>query len=327
MPEFDQGGAPGGEEPRPVLRHSGMDEVRHVEHATERFRALDYRFGGGACREAVLAMSSWSERVLTHSSTTEAVRYQLGSAMADLHNLAAWTCFDSARTDLARSHFSRAARLAALVDNHHLAANMLYRTGRMHLHHDDLTKALAAFQLGEVSAHQAHSGLSVAILCVNQAWTHARLNDRDQALARMGTARDAFEAADRSTPPSWSAFFDEVDLQAMTGVVYTELARGVDDTYTAFAIPPLSTAIANYPEGMTRSRALSQIALAVNHVLDRDFEQAAKIGLEAVDSAAQVLSSRTRDRMRPLRDAAAPFTEDDDAQELVERIDHFTANG
>lgn len=324
MPEFDSGGVPGDEEPRPVLKHSGLAEVRHVERATERFRALDYRFGGGACREAVLAMASWSDRVLSHSSTTETVRDQLGSAMADLHNLAGWTCFDSDRTDLARLHFDRASRLADLVGNHDLAANVLYRTGRMHLHHGELTEALTAFQLGELSAQQARSGLSVAILCVNQAWTHARMGDRDQALTRMSDAREAFETADHASPPTWSAFFDEVDLEAMTGVVYTELARGVDDAYTAFAIPPLISAIANYPDGMTRSRALSQIALAVNHVLEHDFEHAAKVGIQAVDSSAKVMSTRTRDRMRPLRDAAAPF-ENDDVRELVDRIDQFTA--
>lgn len=302
-----------------------MAEVRHVEHATERFRALDYRFGGGACREAVLAMASWSERVLAHPSTTEDVRNRLGSAMADLHNLAAWTCFDSARTDLARLHFSRAARLAALAGNHDLAANVLYRTGRMHLHHGEFTKALNAFQLGEVSAQRARSGLSVAILCVNQAWTHARMSDRDQAMTRLGSAKNAFEAADRGSPPTWSAFFDEVDLDAMTGVIYTELARGLDEAYAARAIPPLTAAVANYPERMTRSRTLSQIALAVNHLLERDFERATEVGLEAVASAAAIMSSRTRDRMRPLREAAARF-EDEGARELVERIDQFTAS-
>jgi len=324
MAEFDTG-APGEDASRPVRRHSGMAEVRHVESATKEFRALDYRFGGGACREAVLALSSWSERVLSHSSTTDTVRDRLGSAMADLHNLAAWTCFDSAEQDLAWIHVDRASELAALVGDHDLAANVLYRAGRMHLHRDDLTEALTAFRLGEVSARRAGSDLGVAILCVNQAWAHARAGDRDQALARMGQARDAFEAADRRSPPTWSAFFDEVDLEAMTGIVYTELARTVDRAYTAFAIPPLTSAIAAYPEGMTRSRALSQIALAVNHVLERDFEHAAKVGLQAVDSSAKVHSTRTRDRMRPLRDAAAHH-EDDDARELVHRIDQFTAS-
>ncbi|MCS7477292.1 tol-pal system YbgF family protein [Umezawaea endophytica] len=324
MAEFDATAAGEGTG-RPVRGHSGMAEVRHVESATKELRALDHRFGGGACREAVLALSSWSERVLTHSSTTRAVRDRLGSAMADLHNLAAWTCFDSAEQDLARIHVDRASELAALVGNHDLAANVLYRSGRMHLHRDDFAEALTAFRLGEVSARRAESDLGVAILCVNQAWTHARMGDRDQALTRMGWARDAFEAADRDATPTWSAFFDETDLGAMTGIVYTELARTVDLAYTAFAIPPLTSAIATYSEGMTRSRALSQIALTVNHVLEHDFDHAAKVGLQAVDSSAKVTSTRTRDRMRPLRDAAARY-EDEDARELVHRIDQFTAS-
>ncbi|HEX6339616.1 transcriptional regulator [Umezawaea sp.] len=322
MVEFDTG-APGDDASRPVHQHSGMAEVRHVESATKQFRALDYRFGGESCREAVLTLSSWSERVLSHSSTTETVRGKLGSAMADLHNLAAWTCFDSAEEVLAWIHVRRASELAALVGNHDLTANILYRTGRFHLHHDVLDEALTAFRLGEVTARRAECGLSVAILCVNQAWTHARMGDRDLALTRMGTARDAFEAADRGAPPTWSAFFDEVDLEAMTGIVYTELARSVDPAYTSFAIPPLTSAIANYPEGMTRSRALSQIALTLNHALERDFEHAAKVGLQAVDSSAKVSSTRTKDRLRALRGLVSLFA-DDDMRALVERIDRFT---
>ena len=321
MSEYSQDDAP-----RPVLRHSGMAEVWHVESATRQFRSLDYRFGGGSCREAVLALASWSERVLTHSSTTETVRERLGQAMADLHNLAAWTCFDTARPDLAGPHFDRALELATLVANHDLTANVLYRTGRVHLHHDRLDEALAAFERGRASAGLAGSSLSEAILCANEAWTHARQGNRDLALLRMGNARDAFEAADHRSPPTWAAFFDDVDLEATTGVVYTELATVVDDAYTAFAIPPLTHAIAGYPEGMTRSRAFSQIALAVNHVVERDFEHAAKVGLQAVDSSAKVLSARTRDRIRPLRVAASRHEEDDDARELVDRIDRFTAS-
>jgi hypothetical protein len=324
MTGFDTG-APGEGASRPVRRRSGMAEVRHVESATREFRALDYRFGGGACREAVLALASWGERVLARSSTADTARGELGSAVADLHNLAAWTCFDSAEQDLARIHVDRASELALLVGDHDLAANVLYRAGRMHLHHDDPAAALTAFQRGEVSARRAASGLGMAILCVNQAWAHARMGDRDQALTRMGGARDVFETADRGTPPTWSAFFDEVDLEAMTGIIHTELARTVDRAYTASAIPPLTSAIAAYPERMARSRALSQIALAVNHVLERDFENAAEVGLQALDACSKVESTRTRERLRPLRDAASRH-QDDRARDLVHRIDRFTAS-
>lgn len=327
MPGFEPIPVPrdSAEEPRPVPRHAGVTDVRSVEAATRQFRALDYRFGGGSCRDAVLAMASWADLLLRHTTAAESVRDRLRIAMADLHNLAGWTCFDTAMPESARCHFERALELATLAGSHDLAANILYRTGRVHLHHEAWRDALHAFELGQTSAERAGTDLGVAILCANQAWAHAKIGDRDQALERLGHARDAFDRADPDAAPAWAEFFDETDLAAITGVIYTDLARTVDAGYTALAIPSLTHAIANYPTGMTRSRALSQIALAMNHVIEHDFDHAAKIGIQAVDSSEKVMSVRTRDRMRPLMEEANRYRDNTDAQDLAARISLFAA--
>jgi len=312
---------------RQVPRQTGMSDVRSVESATRQFRALDYRFGGGSCREAVLTMAMWADRLLKQSNATEVVRDRLQVAMADLHNLAGWTCFDTAKPESARYHFDQALQLAVLAGSHDLAANILYRTGRVHLHHEAWRDALHAFRLGQGSAERGGSDLSVAILCANQAWAHAKMGDRDDALERLGAARDAFDRADRDTAPAWAEFFDETDLAAITGVIYTDLARTVDSSYTTLAIPSLTLAVDSYPRGMARSRALSQIALAMNHVIEHDFDQAAKIGIQAVDSAEEVMSLRVRDRMRPLLDEVNRYRTDNDAQDLADRITEFAATG
>jgi tetratricopeptide (TPR) repeat protein len=327
MPGFDPIPAPRdrGDEPRPVPRHTGITDVRRLESATGQFRALDYRFGGGSCRDAVLAMASWADRIPLQSTAADAVRDRLLVAMADLHNLAAWTCFDTGMPESARYHFERALELATLAGKHDLAANILYRTGRVHLHHEAWRDALQAFQRGQTAAERAGSDLSVAILCANEAWAHAKIGDRDQALERLGHARDAFDRADRDSAPAWAAFFDEIDLAAITGVIYTDLARTVDPAYTAIAIPSLTRAISEYPTGMTRSRALSQIALSMNHLFDGDYDQAARVGIEAVDSSEGVMSLRTKDRMRPLRDEANRHWDNAHVRDLVDRITRFAA--
>ncbi|WP_123742630.1 hypothetical protein [Saccharothrix texasensis] len=87
----------------------------------------------------------------------------------------------------------------------------------------------------------------------------------------------------------------------MSGVVLTGPARTVDPSRTAAAIGSLTAAVSGYPEGMTRSRAFSLMALAANHLLDGDFDHAADVGARAPALAGTIRSTRVADRLRPLR--------------------------
>jgi hypothetical protein len=53
----------------PAPSNIGMTDVRQVEAVTRAMRTLDYQFGGGACRDAVVAQLSWAQRLRSASST------------------------------------------------------------------------------------------------------------------------------------------------------------------------------------------------------------------------------------------------------------------
>ena len=74
-------------------------------------RARDYRFGGGACRDAVIAQLSWAQRLLGASGKVQ-VRQRLFRALADLQNLAGWTTFDVGLLDFSHRHFAIAVEFA-----------------------------------------------------------------------------------------------------------------------------------------------------------------------------------------------------------------------
>ena len=131
----------------PAPGRIGMTDVRQVEAATRALRSLDYQYGGGFCRDAVVAQLSWGQQML-NSSGTEVVRQRLHVALADLHNLAGWTSFDVGLIDSARNHFGRALELAKAGDSDELVANILYRMGRVYLHKEAPDDALKMFQLG-----------------------------------------------------------------------------------------------------------------------------------------------------------------------------------
>jgi tetratricopeptide (TPR) repeat protein len=294
----------------------GMSDVRRVEATIRRLRAVDYQCGGGSCREAALAELN-TARPLLAASTTDEVRTRLRKAVADLHNLAGWTCFDAGQAQAALNHFGQALELARSGDRE-LAANIHYRIGRVHLHHNDSARALSEFERGE---NITRDTLATSLLLANQAWSHATLGHVDDTLQLLGRAVHAFDRATPVSAPSWLAFYDQTDLSGLTGVIYTELAQRVDTSYTSFAIPQLTVAVAGYGEAMTRSRALSLTALAINHFIDDDADRGAKVGTQAVEIAARLKSPRTLERMHPLRNEAHRHHHNTDAQDLIERMD------
>src|SRR3954452_6938863 len=179
----------------PAPGRIGMTDVRQVEAATRALRSLDYQYGGGFCRDAVVAQLSWGQQMLS-ASGTDVVKQRLHVALADLHNLAGWTSFDIGLIDSARNHFGRALELAKAGNSEPLVANILYRMGRVYLHNDAPNDALKIFSLGQIAAQNSGSELAVAVLCATEAWAYAMMGQREQTMKLLGRTRDEFARAD-----------------------------------------------------------------------------------------------------------------------------------
>ncbi|MGM1059359.1 tetratricopeptide repeat protein [Saccharothrix sp. Mg75] len=307
---------------RHVPARIGVPDVVALEEETGRLRAVDYERGGGACRDAVVGAAARSGAML-RADATDAVRRRLLVALADLHNLAAWTCFDTGLDATALRHWRRAAELAARAGNQDLVANVHYRMGRLRLHRGAAAAALSCFEQGVAAARRAGSDHAVAMLFANQAWAFAALGDGERALRRLRRAHDAFAASTPEAAAAWARFFDETDLSALSGMVHSELARTVDPAHSAPAIRDLTAAVVGYPEEMTRSRTFGLIALTGNHLLDNDFDHAAAVGDRALALAVEVDSARVVDRLRPVGRLAESYRRDPDARELAGRIAEF----
>jgi hypothetical protein len=111
----------------PAPSNINMTDVKQVEAATRAMRALDYQFGGGACRDAVVAQLPWAQRLLSASST-DLVWVRLLRALGDLQNLAGWATFDLGLLDSARNHFASALKYAKQSGDSDLVSNIMYRS-------------------------------------------------------------------------------------------------------------------------------------------------------------------------------------------------------
>ncbi|MFJ8582797.1 helix-turn-helix domain-containing protein [Micromonospora sp. NPDC093277] len=283
----------------PAPMQVGMWDVEQIEALTAAMRALDYRHGGGACRDAVAAQVCWAQQLLG-ATCDDRTRLRLHLALADLHNLAGWTSFDVGMYSVARKHFARALEQAKHAEDLSLAANVLYRMGRLHLHRSMYREALRFFQLGQITAQDSGSELTVAMLCANEAWAYALLNDSQQMHRSIRRAQDEFARAERRDAPVWVRFFGDADLHASIGVTLSALPEGSEADLND-SIDHIRQAIALRGPGMVRSQIFELTALAIGCLRIGDRDGGLQAGREAVAKAASVRSVRTIDRMEPLR--------------------------
>jgi transcriptional regulator with XRE-family HTH domain len=312
----------------PAPGRVGFSDVRQIEASTKALRGLDYQYGGGACRDAVVAQLSWAQRMLD-AQVAENVRMRLFTAVADLHNLAGWTSFDIDLVDSARFHFSKALELAKEVENKSLMANVLYRMGRVYLEKEAPDDALKMFQLGQIAAQESGAEIAVAVLCANEAWAYAKMGLVEQTQKMLGRAQDEFARSDLSRTPTWAKFFNETDVYAMTGAVHFSLSMAPDPVggaaidrakHVRIAIPNFQRAIDGYSSDMARSQLFNITSLAAAHIMDGDLNHGVRLGRQCLELSNEVKSTRVVGRMRPLMAEAAKHLNNSDSRDLAERI-------
>lgn len=306
-------------QPTPVPARIGLSDVEQVESITGAMRALDYRYGGGACRDAVVAQVAWAQQLLTAESS-DAVMHRLQLAVADLHLQAGWTSFDVGLYTPARRHLARALELARAANDASLTAKLLYCMGRLHLHRNFFRDGLRFFQLGQIAAQDSSCELTVALLCANEAWAYALLGDTAQAFKSIGRAHDEFTRADHGAAPAWVRFFGTADHYASAGVMYASLPEATSAQLDQ-SVELLNRSLTERGPDMTRSRVFELTALATAYLRTGDRDCGVRAGREAVELAGTVRSVRTLDRLEPLQVAASEHgNHDSDLADLAERI-------
>jgi transcriptional regulator with XRE-family HTH domain len=305
----------------PIPAQIGVMDVRQVEATTRAMRALDYQYGGGTCRDAVVAQLSWAERLLD-ASATEEVKQRLFRALGELQNLAGWTSFDVGLADSARRHYTTAMEFANQAGDPRLMSNIMYRVGRIYLHNREANEALKWFQLGQIAAQNSGSDRAVAILCANEAWAYGMLKESEQAKKLLDRAHSEMTRVKLNDEPGWDSFFNGNELIAIAGSTYGELAAH-DSRYASLAVSTIGQAIAGFDDRMARSRAMCKAILATSYLRQGDVTRGIQVGHQALTAVSAVQSPRALQRLQPLQVEAgrwATRTNNADARELCHRI-------
>lgn len=287
--------------PSPLPKQLSEHDVTALAQLTRTLEREAQFYGGGA--SVIGPVANRAERLLTVSAA-DTVRTDLAVTLADLHNVAAWSAFDSHQDDTARYHFARAMTLGNTGDGFQYA-KAAYLAGvstaeRGHFNDGIKLMQLGQMRLGEAPKARRMSELA-AWLNADMACALARLGERDAARSALTKVRAGWEPPDAD---------DEADMNWVCALAEMYLDR------TDIAERLVSSSVRRWGETKDRRQAvLGRITLAQLHVQNGD-SGAAHLAHRAISDVRELRSVRSRERLEPLAQALATRS-DNDSRELA----------
>lgn len=287
-----------------ALASAGPAEAVRV--TTEAFSQLDYRFGGGHARRAMVSyFESEVVPALRGASPDSAAGRELLAAAAALLRLIAWTAYDSGFHGAAQRYFTHALRLAQAGGDRALGGRIL--AGMSHqanfLGHYDHAVNLA--RSAAYGARDRATPTGMALFHAMEARALASAGDKPACLDALHQAEKWFAQRTPENDPYWLRYFDEAELAAEHAHSFRELG-----------LPRLSAEHAEHALELhgpvyARSRSFVRTVLAESHVARGDLEQALHVADEVIASAAFGLrSARAIEYVRGFIRRLAPYQDE-----------------
>ncbi|HEV2783869.1 MAG TPA: XRE family transcriptional regulator [Actinophytocola sp.] len=187
---------------------------------------MDNKYGGAHSRSAVTSYLAINvEPMLRDGRAREAVRNELVTAAAELHQLAGWMAYDTGHADVGRTHLRTALRLCQQAGDDGLSAEMLAAMSHHAAFHGAPESAVDLALAARQTAKRAGLPALQAETAVMEAHGLALQRDMQRCLAAMRDAENAFSEIDTADVPSWLRYFDGAYLSAKFAHTFRDLGR------------------------------------------------------------------------------------------------------
>ena len=264
----------------PLPDRIGATDIAEIKNTTEQLRAAA-RAQGGQARAASAAATHC--RRLTVVPAAERVTRSLGSALAELDELAGWCCHDAGLDRHARWHYRTAADLARRVGDDYRVASALRFAGVVDSRRNRPNDAMKFYQLAGVKLGDQDRDLAAWLNAVSA--LALAVMEHEKAADHLARARDGWQ----STEDGWRA-----DQNYQSALVYAKLGR--------LDVAEQLTASIN---GAGRHRPVGVFAGVLRATIHVQTGEPRGLGMakSAVDSVAPLHSMRARERLVPLAEA------------------------
>jgi transcriptional regulator with XRE-family HTH domain len=282
--------------------HQAIDHrnaTAYAERLLRHFLAVEAELGGDRL------YASLARHVDALASTVDQLsRPSLLSAFGQLCQMTGWLALDANRHQVARRYLCTAVLAGHQADEPALAASALAYMSLQEVYRDHPGRALALARTGcDVAAGSGTPRLDAG-LGTRIARAHARAGNRQEAVAALGRADEAFaRSGDPESEPVWLSYVDQREILAQSGACYLDL--GLHRQATA-ALSSALRLLDQQSSTNVRDRVHYLSRLAKCHLLAGDLDQACAAAHEALDLGQGLGSARVLERIGEFHAALAP---------------------
>ncbi len=261
-------------------------DVLEVRSAAQMFDSLDRTIGGETQR--LLAVRFVRERLAPRLSVagTDPASRALFTAAAILCEVIGWMAYDAERHSVAQRYFVQALRLAKDADEPAYGAYVLATMAHQALYLNRPDQALRFALAARSNVHVSTVPIVATEATLMAAQAYARLGNETDCRAMILDAERLFAQVGAVSTPEWASHWTDAVFATYVGVSWVDMGKP-HEAYT-----PLKLAW-NAAQGHPRRQVYSTGQLAKVAVLNGDIEQAAGLGLAAVESSNKQASQRS----------------------------------
>ncbi|MGH3915824.1 MAG: hypothetical protein ACRDTC_20800, partial [Pseudonocardiaceae bacterium] len=316
---------------RAVGQRVGMADVEVLTEQVDHLTRLGFQFGSGRVREQVVVLLNREANTLLRGSYSEKTGKALLSGVAQATRLAGFMASDVDRDALAQRYYIQALDLAMRAGDRLYAAFVLATMSRMTVRigentpaeHDTLRhgrRAVALARAGLTITQGAATPALAAELHALEARGLALLGEANAARRAALTAERRYESVRPGDEPPWQLLYSKNSLIADVGLCFSNIG----DFRQALTLS--TTALQGTEAWKVRGQSIIQTHIAITHLRNRDLEQAAAYGRDALRSATNVNSTMITQRLRTLHRHIQPSRAGSPhLRELDERLTTFFA--
>lgn len=296
-------------------------DVTQLEQLTTTLTGLDLRFGGGLVSQAGKAVLRWAMPMLDATGTSDEVRRRIARAVSELALRCAWSAFDHAAHEGARSLFRLAAYTAVQSGDRDLRAHVLADAAAQYNYTGYHLDGLEIIRMVE-GDERISPGVRMVVHGV-KARSYASAGDGTACRRHIEAAEQAYADADEQAPGWVGTLRNPGHLYAATGHALAALAiRHADRNAVDEGRQRLVKAVDAFdPAIHARALALCTTGLAALHLQTGELDQGGEWTRLAIRNADGITSVRLARDLAAIRRAAASHPDEPAMRELVAELD------
>ncbi|MGH3771723.1 MAG: helix-turn-helix domain-containing protein [Pseudonocardiaceae bacterium] len=283
-------------------------------------RRMDDVAGGGSVFPMAQQTFGWVAGLLDQARYDERTGRALHMVLAELGQLCGWAAYDAGDYGRAQRYCVAGLRAAHTADDRPFGAHILAFMANQATRQGQPAEAVTLIETALAGTRGRATPALLAELHIQQAYAFAALRDTSTCTAAISQARTQVEQLRPDDDPPWLYWLGPAYIAVQTGDCLLQLGQADR------AAEMLTDGVTQFSESFVRDRQIYTTRLAdalTRPGKQRDLDAAAGLGMQSIDLAETLDSTRGAGRLRDLYLRMKPHGEVPAVRDFLERARGF----